>query len=55
MKGRDVTFKCIYCGKYISYDDIENNLTESEFTPDTEFSIEETIMWHIKCKEKEDI
>ena len=46
MKGRDSSFKCIYCGKYVSYSDIEKNKVEVKFTPDTHFTVEKFEMYH---------
>ena len=47
--GRDKEFKCIYCGKYIAYKDIPEKVGR-RFTPDTQFTFEETEMWHKKCE-----
>ena len=52
MKGRDKEYKCIYCGKFISYKDIPDEV-RVEFVPDTYRSAESTFMWHKKCKSKE--
>jgi hypothetical protein len=48
-RGRNVIFKCFICGKFISYKDIENDKVHGVYTPDTEYSIEETVFTHINC------
>jgi len=45
-------FKCICCGKYVSYKDIDDKKVIVEFTPDTVYTSEKCEMYHIKCKEK---
>ena len=52
-KGRDPVFRCIYCGKYIAYDDIGTEKIKEEYTPDTEFTAEEHLFWHSDCEKKE--
>lgn len=44
-----MAIKCIYCGKFISYDDIHLNKAKQEFTPDTPFGPEELITICEKC------
>lgn len=45
--------QCAYCGKFISYDDMLNEkVVHAEFTPDTDFTREEIIYYHIKCHNK---
>ena len=41
--------QCIYCGKLISYSDMDKKKAKAEFTPDTEFTIEKTEWYHVKC------
>jgi len=47
--SRDKDYRCIYCGKYIAYKDIPKKVFV-EFTPDSEYTTEETQMWHKKCE-----
>ena len=56
MKGRDPVFKCTVCGKYISYQDIQNDKTIHEYTPDMPdtgvpfmYSGERTEITHKSC------
>lgn len=51
-KGRDKDFRCTICGRYISYQDINNNNIEYEFIPDTEFTTERHMMCHKLCINK---
>ena len=51
-KGRDVEFRCTICGRYVSYDDIENKEVKIDFTPDTEFTTEKTEMTHCSCEQQ---
>ena len=53
MKGRDPEFRCVYCGKYVSYIDIQDKKVAVEFTPDSEFTTEKFEMYHVKCQNKE--
>jgi len=48
-KGRSPVFKCYICGKYISYSDIKNKLVKADYTADSEYTIEETVLTHLKC------
>lgn len=48
-KGREKLFKCTICGKFIAYKDIEDDKVNIVFTPDSEYTIEETLMTHEKC------
>ena len=41
--------KCNICGKFIKYKEIPGNV-EIKYIPDTEYTIEETIFIHNKCK-----
>lgn len=50
-KGRENTFKCSLCGKYVSYKEIEDNKVLVVYTPDTEYTMEETRMTHTACHE----
>ncbi len=52
MSGRDPVFRCIVCGRYISYDDIPDNVNHY-FTPDTHFTIEKSEFGHKECVKKE--
>lgn len=47
---RESLYKCSICGKFISYSDIEKDLITVDFTPDTEYTIEKTVMTHKLCK-----
>ena len=51
-KGRNPDFKCIICGKYVSYKDIDSGKIKSKFTPDTEFTNERMEFWHKYHDEK---
>lgn len=42
-------FRCSVCGKFISYSEIDKNEVKVEFTPDTEYTIEETVFTHLHC------
>ena len=42
-------FRCDVCGKFISYKEIDDDEVENKFTPDSEFTIEETLFTHKKC------
>jgi len=50
VKGRNIDFRCIICGRYVSYDDIEAQKIKIDFTPDTEFTVEKTEMTHSCCE-----
>lgn len=41
--------KCTVCGKYISYKSINLKEVVFKFTPDTEFTTEESTYTHKKC------
>ena len=47
---RDPDYKCVYCGKYVAYDDIPDKV-KVEFIPDSHRSSEKTWMYHKTCKE----
>jgi len=49
---RDSSFRCVYCGKYVSYKDIEDGKIGQDFTPDSEFTTERMSMFHNKCHMK---
>ena len=53
MKKPDIEFRCVYCGKFISYCDIGTKKTGSKFTPDSDLSIENTEFWHTKCEKEQ--
>lgn len=42
-------FRCSVCGKFISYSEIDKNEVKVEYTPDTEYSVEETVFTHLHC------
>lgn len=45
-------FRCDYCGKFISYDDLSNGKAECyEVTPDSEISTETYATHHMACIE----
>lgn len=50
VKAHGRIFRCTDCGKFISYKEIDNDLVTTKYTPDTEFTVEETTFTHIKCK-----
>ena len=57
--GRDDCFKCIYCGRYVSYDrrkTIVKQITTSYFDTSQEqwYPEEEVEMYHKKCKPKKE-
>ena len=49
-KGRHPIFKCIYCGQYISYEDILLGNVKNNFIPDSHFTIEQYEFWHKGCE-----
>jgi hypothetical protein len=50
MKGNP--FRCDYCGRFISYEDLESGQAETyEIFPDSEYSVETWATHHIACKE----
>ena len=51
--GRDKNFKCIICGRFVSYSDISNGNVIQDFTPDTHRSIEKMEMTHKTCLNSE--
>jgi hypothetical protein len=53
-RDRDIVFKCFICGKFISYKDIENDKVKCDYTPDTEYSIEDIVYTHINCIKDKD-
>lgn len=42
-------FRCSVCGKFISYSEIDNNEVKVKYTPDTEYTVEETVFTHLHC------
>ena len=48
MRSND--YRCIYCGKYVAYNDIPKKVTV-ELTPDSEYTSEKCEMWHKKCED----
>ena len=49
MKNNNEWRKCIYCGKYISYEDFEIGEGQTHVTSDTEFTSELVESYHQKC------
>jgi len=48
------SFRCDYCGQFISYDDLGTDKAECYMvTPDSEISVETYATHHTACKEKE--
>ena len=45
------TIKCDYCGKFISYQDLEDGTAESVHTPDSYCTVEGVEFICSKCKE----
>ena len=48
-KGRSTVFKCVICGKFISYNDIGTDNIVCEYIPDTEYILEITEFTQKKC------
>ena len=48
-KGRYTDYKCIYCGRYLPYD---QRIMAVEYTPDSELTREQISLYHKKCKYK---
>ena len=46
------SIRCSICGKFISYNDVDNGKAEVNFTPDTEYTIECTEFIHSDCLNK---
>lgn len=44
--------KCEICGRYIGASEFDRDEIIVDFTPDTEFTVEETIFTHKKCKDE---
>ena len=42
-------FRCSVCGKFISCSEIDKNEIKVEYTPDTEYTVEETVFTHLHC------
>ena len=45
------TIQCEYCGKFISYQDLENDKAKAEYTPDSYFTVEGVYFICMKCYE----
>ena len=45
MSKKDIFAKCYVCGQFIGY----YEKYQVDFTPDSEFTIEQTIITHDKC------
>jgi len=41
--------RCEVCGKFISYKELDKNQIIIDFTPDTEYTTEQTLFTHKKC------
>lgn len=50
--NKTIPIKCIYCCKFISFTDIENNRTGFYFEPDSDKGPELMEHWHLECKGK---
>lgn len=50
LKAHGRVFRCTNCGKFISYKEIDSDLVTTDYTPDTDVTVEETTFTHIKCK-----
>jgi hypothetical protein len=48
-KGECYTHGCIYCGRFLS---LESDDVDMSFTPDSEYSVESFEVWHKRCEEK---
>lgn len=44
------TPRCVYCGKFVSYNDIEKKKAKMYFEPDTEFNSEQIWCEHVECQ-----
>lgn len=49
-----MTIKCAYCGKFISYEDMDNGKAKYEFTPDSHFGPESSCWICEKCRALEE-
>lgn len=47
-------FNCSYCGKFISYNDLDEKKVGVEYTFDSDYSCEETLYYHKVCKERDE-
>lgn len=45
---RSKKIRCEVCGRFIGYNEMPENV-KIDFTPDTEFTIEETLFTHNHC------
>lgn len=43
-------FRCIYCGRFIGLNELENETAKAYTEPDTEYGPETTEAWHLKCE-----
>ena len=44
--------RCSFCGRYISYADMDNKRAGCNFTPDTAFSSESVEWFHLACRDR---
>ena len=51
-KAKDVEFRCVYCGRFISYRDVGTKKIGSKYTHDSALSTESMEFWHTKCENK---
>mgnify|MGYP007083436641 CR=1 FL=1 len=50
--GKVEVLKCDICGKFISWDEFDNNSAKRVLiTPDSDYSCEEFSTYHVGCKE----
>lgn len=47
--------RCEICGKFISYKEFDEDKIKITFTPDTEYTTEETLFYHKSCIENNKI
>lgn len=47
--------KCSYCGRFISYQDIDVGRAVINFTPDNAFGPEEIEYWHKECDNRAEL
>lgn len=53
VSGRDCWNKCIYCGRFIAYDDFVNGKAENIMTlPESLVTNETWETYHIECKSR---
>ena len=44
--------KCVYCGRFIGWDEFEKEEIGSDFTPDSHFGPEEYEFYHLECEKE---